>query len=38
MQHTNKTLATETLAKRLKTLESRCKHMQHRNKTLAIYA
>jgi hypothetical protein len=29
---------SETLVKRLKTLESRCKHMQHPDKTLATYA
>jgi hypothetical protein len=32
LQHTS-----EALAKRLKTLESRCKHMQHPDKTLATY-
>jgi hypothetical protein len=29
--------APETLEKQLKTLENHCKHMQHSDKTIAIY-
>ena len=42
LQHTSETVVTqhtsETFVKRLKTLESCCKHMQHTDKILAIYA